>query len=85
MVDGSYIVSLLGCANLIELVSIKQKNNSFSFSFYIPIEFKTLSNYSKQTLLAGGFIAVCIASTDYAQFANSYPNILKDNVTQTVR
>ncbi len=35
-------------------------------------------------MLVGGFIAVCMASTDYTQLANSYPNIRQDNVTQTV-
>ncbi|CAF0726426.1 unnamed protein product [Rotaria sordida] len=54
MVDKSYVVSLLGCANLIEL-----------------------------TLLAGGFIAVCMTSTGYAQLVDSYANIIKYNVTQT--
>ncbi|UJR34004.1 hypothetical protein I4U23_021418 [Adineta vaga] len=46
MVDKSYIVSLLGCANLIEL-----------------------------TLLIGGFIAVCIASTGYGQLVDSSSNL----------
>ncbi|CAF2333178.1 unnamed protein product [Rotaria sp. Silwood2] len=54
MVDKNYVVSLLGCANLIEL-----------------------------TLLAGGFIAVCMASTGYAQLVDSYANIIKYNITQT--
>ncbi|CAF4322652.1 unnamed protein product [Adineta steineri] len=54
MTDIHYIVSLLGFANLIELI-----------------------------LLAGGFIAVCIASTGYAQLIDSYSNIIKYNITLT--
>ncbi|CAF3846779.1 unnamed protein product [Rotaria magnacalcarata] len=54
MVDKSYIISLLGFANLIEL-----------------------------TLVAGGFVAVCLTSTGYAQLANSYSNIIKYNGTPT--
>ncbi|CAF0895108.1 unnamed protein product [Adineta ricciae] len=52
MVDISYTCSLLGFANIIELI-----------------------------LLAGGFIAVCIASTGYAQLVDSYSNIIKYNIT----
>ncbi|CAF0763657.1 unnamed protein product [Adineta ricciae] len=50
MVDKSYIVSLLGCANLIEL-----------------------------TLLTGGFIAVCVASTGYGQLVDSSSNLSQTN------
>ncbi|UJR13369.1 hypothetical protein I4U23_000386 [Adineta vaga] len=52
MVDINYLCSLLGFANLIELI-----------------------------LLAGGFIAVCIASSGYAQLIDSYSNIIKYNIT----
>ena len=34
MVDGNYVVSLLGCANLIELVSAR-KHRSISSSAYV--------------------------------------------------
>ncbi|CAF0729958.1 unnamed protein product [Adineta steineri] len=54
MVDKNFILSLLGCANLIEL-----------------------------TLLIGGFIAICVASTSYTQIINSYPNLIQHNTTQT--
>lgn len=35
-------------------------------------------------MLAGGFIAVRIASTSYAQLTDSYPNNIKDNISGTV-
>ena len=73
MVDGNYIVSLLGCANLIELVS--------AFSIFTSIN--SLSFY-KQTLLIGGFIAVCLTPTDNVQFPDSSSNSIKYNQIQTV-
>ncbi len=35
-------------------------------------------------MLAGGFIALCMASTDFTQLENTFPTIPKDNTTGAV-
>ena len=72
MVDKNYAVSLLGCANMIELVRWN--------SIRIPLDLRRL-----KILLLGSFIGVTIAATSYVELLKvASPPVIRSNSTEIV-